>query len=195
MRTKNLIIVIIALIAVVLMIGYFVVWPWVLIFSGTYLPNPLKPEITYGEFPFKLVYEINGKKKVIEDSLICEYDGIGINEGQGKYRKWKDHLASGKKELLLLKVNNPVGFGSGGKIVTREIYYNTGSAGYYMGDLGEGEEYDNNILVACYFEKYADGSTSDGAISQGELLNKYHIKLISWDYTKPIKNKFSIAKK
>ncbi len=49
-----------------------------------------------GEFPFCLEYEIKGKRSVIQDTLICEYDGIGINEGQGKYREWKEHLASGK---------------------------------------------------------------------------------------------------
>lgn len=43
--------------------------------------NPLKPEITYGEFPFHLKYEINGVDAEIQDILICEYDGTSINEG------------------------------------------------------------------------------------------------------------------
>jgi len=88
--------VVIVLIAVFAIIANFTVWPWVMISLGiSLLPNPPKPGITYSEFPFRLVYEINGERKVIEDTLICEYDGIGMDEGRGKYRKWKEHLASG----------------------------------------------------------------------------------------------------
>ncbi len=35
----------------------------------------------------------------------------------------------------------------------------------------------------------------DGIIPADELLTKYNIKLISWDYTQPIKNNFSTTKK
>lgn len=52
-------------------------------------PNPPEPQITYGEFLFKLECEINGDKKTVEDTVMREYDGIGWNEGSGKYRKWK----------------------------------------------------------------------------------------------------------
>ncbi|MGG1123680.1 hypothetical protein ABHN05_02385 [Brevibacillus laterosporus] len=92
---------IIVLIVFVAIIAYFTVWPWVMIFLGSsLLSNPPRPEITYGEFPFRLKYEIKGKWSVIQDTLICEYDGIGSNEGQGKYREWKEHLASGKQQIL-----------------------------------------------------------------------------------------------
>ncbi|MEK4455904.1 hypothetical protein [Paenibacillus sp. FSL R10-2748] len=68
----------------------FIALPWLLIFIGIQLePNPSHPEIAYGKFPFRLEYEINGQRKVIQDTLICEYDGIGSNEARGKYRKWK----------------------------------------------------------------------------------------------------------
>lgn len=144
--------IIIVLIAIVSIIVFFTVWPWVSISLGiSLLPNPPKPEIIYGEFPFRLVYEINGERKVIEDTLICEYDGIGMDEGRGKYRKWKEHLASGNQEIMLLKIDN-----------TKEIYYNPGPADYYMGDMSEGVRYNHNFPNACYFEKYKNGGTSDG---------------------------------
>lgn len=89
------------LIAFVAMLAYTTIWPWATMFFGiSSFPNPTKPEITHGEFPFHLVYEINGETKVIEDTLICEYDGIGMNEGNGKYRKWKESLASGNKKYF-----------------------------------------------------------------------------------------------
>ncbi|CCF12626.1 putative uncharacterized domain protein [Brevibacillus laterosporus GI-9] len=52
-----------------------------------------------GEFPFCLEYEIKRKRSVIQDTLLCEYDGIG----QGKYREWMGNLASGKQQILLLQ--------------------------------------------------------------------------------------------
>ncbi len=91
--------------------------PWLLLFIGIQLgPNPPRPEITYGEFPFRLEYEINGERKVIQDTLICKFDGFGSDEGRGKYRKWKTRLASGNERLTLLKVDE-----------TMEIYYSGGS--------------------------------------------------------------------
>ncbi|WP_350339123.1 hypothetical protein [Paenibacillus polymyxa] len=54
----------------------YIALPWLLIFIGIQLElNPSRPEITYGKFPFRLEYEINGQRKVIQDTLICEYDG------------------------------------------------------------------------------------------------------------------------
>lgn len=55
--------------------------------------------IRYGEFPFRLEYEINGRRELIEDTLIIKYKGIGIDEGRGKFRKWEDRLASGNKNI------------------------------------------------------------------------------------------------
>ncbi|WP_339323097.1 hypothetical protein [Paenibacillus sp. FSL W8-0194] len=171
-------------------------WPWLLLHNRIdSLPNPPQPSITYGEFPFRLEYELNGQRKVIQDTLICEFDGTGWDEGQGKYRKWKGYLASGKERLLLLEVDNPVALRSDGKVVKQEIYYSVGSARYYMGDMKEYEKYKQSFPDASYFEQYEDGSTSSGVIQSDELLRKYNIKLISWDYTQPIKNNFVASKK
>ncbi|KJB85749.1 hypothetical protein AZ66_22830 [Paenibacillus sp. E194] len=184
MKINPLSVVIIVVTAIIAIVLYITVWPWLMIFIGNFLlPSPSRPEVTYAEFPFRLEYEINGKRIVIKDTLICEYDGIGVDEGRGKYRKWKEHLASGNQNILLLKVND-----------TKEIYYYPGSAQYYMGDMNEGVTYTQSFPNARYFEKYADGSTRDGIIRADELLNKYNIKLISWDYTQPIKNNFSTTK-
>ena len=192
MRTKTFLgQTILALAIVASIIVFFVVSPWVMIYLGIpLLPNPPKPEITYGEFPFRLVYEINGEKKVVEDTYVCEYAGIGMDEGQGKYRKWKQYLASGKELLILLEVDNPVALRSNRKVVRQEIYYPIGGARYFMGDMKEDEKYTQILPNACYYEKYDDGSTSSGIIRANELLEKFKIKLISWDCSQPIKNIF-----
>ncbi|MFC5529788.1 hypothetical protein [Cohnella yongneupensis] len=163
-----------------LSIVLFISLPWLYIFIGGLLEaNPPRPEIKYGEFPFRLEYEINGQRKVIEDKVICEFDGFGWNEGQGKYRKWKQRFASGNDKITLLKVGD-----------IKEIYFPVGNARYYMGDLKEEyEEYNNDIMSAILIEKIGNG-TQSGVIRADQLLFEYHIKLISWDYTQPIENKF-----
>lgn len=162
----------------------YLAWPWLLIFLGIYLePNPPRPEITRGEFPFRLEYEINGERKVVQDTLICEFDGFGADEGRGKYRKWKRRLASGNERVTLLKVDD-----------TKEVYYPPGSANYYMGDLENGKQYQHSFPNASIIEKRG-GINSDGFLPADELLNKYHIKLISWDASQPIKNSFAATKK
>ena len=35
--------------------------------------EPPKPEIVNESFPFTLVYKLEGKKKVIKDTMICQY--------------------------------------------------------------------------------------------------------------------------
>ncbi|MEX1029266.1 MAG: hypothetical protein WDZ91_04370 [Paenibacillaceae bacterium] len=128
-------------------------------------------------------YEINGQRKVIEDTLICEFDGFGSDEGRGKYRKWNQRLASGNENITLLKVDD-----------TKEIYYPLGSTDYYMGDLGKYETFNHIFPNAAFIEK--DGRiTHSGIISADQLLKQYNIKLINWDYTSPIKNNFSLSKK
>lgn len=154
-------------------------WPWLLLYIGLQLgPNPPQPEITYGEFPFRLEYEINGELKVVEDTLICEFDGFGADTGRGgKYRKWKERLASGNERITLLKVDN-----------NKEIEFFPGSPEYYMGDSDNGRN-DSLFPNALYFEKDST-VTRSGFVEAKELLDKYDIKLISWNPSPPIKNNF-----
>jgi hypothetical protein len=159
-------------------------FPWILIFIGIHLePNPPRPQITYGEFPFRLEYEINGERKVIQDSLICEFDGFGADEGRGKYREWKQRLASGNERVTLLKVNDNL-----------EIYYSPGSAKYYMDDMESGGEYKHGYPDALVSEKRGK-ITSNRLILADQLLKEYGIKLISWDASQPLKNNFVASQK
>jgi hypothetical protein len=56
-----------------------------------YFIEPKLPDSqnTYGEFPFRIVYELDGERITIEDVLICEYGGNDWNEGMGRYI-WSD---------------------------------------------------------------------------------------------------------
>lgn len=139
--------------------------------------DPPRPEMTYGEFPFRLEYEINGERVVIEDTLICEFDGYGLSGGRGKYRKWKSAFASGR-ERVTLYVDETV-----------EIHYPVGSAQYYMGDLEKGRTVNHAFPNAVITAK--DGKmTMSASIDARQLEKKYNIVLISWVHTPPIVNRF-----
>jgi hypothetical protein len=165
------------------------IFPWSLIFFGGQLePNPPRPEITYGEFPFRLEYEINGQRKVIHDVLICEFDGFGWNEGTGKYRRWEKRLVSGEQDILLLKVDD-----------SKKILFSPGSAQYYMNDLDRKKKFHSDKVAKendssfpdAFYEIHSKGSTLTGFVSADELLKEYHIKLLSFEPSQPVQNHFS----
>ena len=58
--------------------------------------NVATPRITYWEFPIRIEYVVDGDTMLVEDVLICEYDGIQkktwlekINTGRSFDRLWK----------------------------------------------------------------------------------------------------------
>lgn len=94
----------------VLAIGFLtLISPWLLLAVGLcFLPAPPKPEIRYGEFDFKLVYEINGEMRTVEDTIVCKFDGFHMDEGQGKTRRWKEEFKNEQKnDLYAFRVENP----------------------------------------------------------------------------------------
>lgn len=157
--------------------------PWAAIFIGTMLlEEPAKPEIEREEFSFTLIYEINGERKEVKDTLICEFDGIGVDEGRGKYRKWKSKLASGNTNIKLWE-------GEGSRGEKQEICYNYAPPGYYMGDPdyadGNASNYSDIML-----RKEKSDSIDEEFINEKKLLQKYNIEIISWDCEEPIINEF-----
>ena len=138
-------------------------------------PEPPQPEITYGEFPFRLVYELDGKEIVVEDIKICEYDGV-ISGSNGKHRKWKGYLASDSD-------NRNVFITADG---TREIYCYIGSAEYYMND----EMYPEKQPLQPHVYNVMLNDNHGTMLSLEELLEKYKIKIISLETTPPIINTF-----
>ncbi len=176
-KSKLVIIIISVLVAIPLVIFAFVSIPWLLIYGGIWLsPDPPKPQVTSGEFPFELVYSLDGETITINDIIVCEYDGIGMNEGVGKYIKWKSYLKSNNKENLVL-------FEDGNK----KIICGIGSPDYYMGNT-ENSDIDTVIPNLVIYEDYGE-ITSSHALSQEEM-EEYKIKLLSWEFSKPINNTF-----
>lgn len=181
-NVKPLIIVSIIVIAVITII---LIMPWLILMIGCYfLPNPASPEITYSEFPICLEYEINGQYVKVEDVLICEFDGFGFNEGNGKFRKWKSSLKSGKNRITLLENDNIEIYYFPVKNDSRLPGVFMGDTEYYSGGIGD------TFPDAWYTANFDDKTINDYIISADDMLDKYNLKLIKWEYSKPIGNKF-----
>ena len=158
------------------------------------------PEITYGEFPFKLVYEIEGKEFTIEDTLICKYNGYGKNEGTGKYIRWKTEFASGNKRIVLfemsgleLSISKRLDYNAEkASQYTTHVHYDVGSPAYYMGSAtNEIEQLGSFPDARLFLEREGSGKGKDMSVTAQDLLDKYNIELISWDHAEPIENTFS----
>ena len=163
----------IATILIYLYCGYMAL-PWVLLaISGvvekvTSEPAPVAPppEITYGEFPVELVYEIDGETVTVSDIYVCEYEGY-----RHRRHDWNAYMKSTGEPGFVLH-----------KDLFTKVYCRIGYAGYYMGeDVGEPE------MEAVVIYKDFSGS---GVLFPAELYEKHKIKLISWTMPEPIENHF-----
>lgn len=151
-----------------------------LMFVALSAPVPKEPKITYGEFPYRIEYEIDGKSFIIEDVLICEYAGVGFSAGNDKERKWKSHSKSSDGDLLLLLKDG-----------RKKVYLHLGGAEYYM---NEEIFHPSHIIdsISIIFDE-GTGYTHSVKIpedSSNELMEKYKIKVIDWELAAPIKNSF-----
>jgi hypothetical protein len=184
---KNAKVFLIILGSIIALLFSIFVLPWLTYYvSFLFLPSPPKPEIRYGEFPFRLVYELNGEQIIVEDTVICEFDGIGVNAGLGKHRMWRGRLASNGKDKVLLAVDG-----------NRTIFFSVGGADFYMGDVEMFKyetEYDYHQFPRAFYSEITDiDGTSfvrTGGVPIDELRDKYGIVLISWEPSEPIINSF-----
>lgn len=187
---KTLIITGIIISILLLIILLLMFWFWFIFGGGSYFIQVPKPEITYGEFPFRLKYEINGKIETIEDTLVCEFDGFNVEGENGKYRKWKTSVKSTGKDMITLydlRKNND--FTDWGNQVL-ELCFDPGNGEYYMGDTGDRQRKGSLGTWIDYLYLSESGKTGYSAFKPDEAWEKYNIKIISWEIADPIQNNF-----
>ena len=149
--------------------------------SGLLTPPPLPPEIKYAEFPVELVYEIEGERYEIKDTLVCEYDGWETTGGGlDKDRCWKKRFKSGKEEIII--------FDNGETIIEWEAF----SASAYMGDDNGFEKRYYGIGPKFYV---TSENNSGRRIFEDELLSEFGITIIDYKMPECIENEFSDNKK
>ena len=148
-----------------------------IVLSFSSCENVPVPQIKEGEFPFEIVYEIDGETVTVNDIYICEFDGFGWNEGVEKYRKWKGYIkSSGTKELILLEDGD------------LKFAVSVGSPEYYMSDPSC--QWSENTPSIYYIKPNEFGGITSGSSDIEPLLEQYKLKLISWKFSDPIQNSF-----
>jgi hypothetical protein len=155
--------------------------------------NPLPPIIKHGEFPFHLKYELNGKVYEINDTVVCDFDMIGENGGSiGKERMWKEHLKSGKDRITLISDNDVPSVIHPKRINSKiEVYYNYGSATFFMDDPSGSTSEKPQVEYIETYNKSSRVTVIDATPLSAKQLQKYFgIKIISYDYSPPIKNTY-----
>ena len=143
--------------------------------TASSISDPPRPEITYGEFPFRVEYEVYGELVVMEDTIVCEFDGFNRPWDGSKTRKWKASFASGRKTLFKQ---------SAAAIVdgVNQIYFALGAADYYMGE--------QNYNLSLHVYQLRSNRSGGLKISPDELFNTYNIRVISYEFSPPIVNSF-----
>lgn len=140
-------------------------------------PAPDVPTITYAEFPFTLVYELDGEEITVNDTVICEYAG-NVWDATGRYRIWDLYYMSGN--VVILK-NISEG---------EYIALSTGrTASYYMGDT-ESPTFSSGEACGYYRGPYADTGIRESYVTDNELYEEYGVRIISFEIAPPIENTF-----
>lgn len=171
-------------------------------------PRAPRPEITQGEFAFRLEYEIHGERIIIEDAIIAEHDGTSWDAGTGNHNVWSSHLMSGNYFIELYRTDT--------KIVFVNILGHL-RAGYLLGkeNVNASQDIVGGVLppvirfhldeeavnswqaeqITTFFsnEKVPNIDFAIGArwhISSESLFSEYGIKLISFEHEPPKRNSF-----
>lgn len=175
----------------------FVVYRVALSFVGIFslFEDPKLPQITEGEFPFIVEYEMNGERYVIEDTVICYYDGYDTSVWPAKFRTWEEELKSGEedKRLIIELEPNIESILVDGRInIESRILLDYGMGDYYMGDIDRFSARDCPCInYVEYFQTGPKTYEYDATALSNEQLEKYfNIKIIRFEFSEPIKNEF-----
>ena len=168
----------IALLLTLIMIPILlVVCGWTVVLGGMYLftPAPPQPIIQTGEFPFELTYKLNGELYTVKDVYVCNYEGIGVDEGNGKYRKWSGYIkGSGESAIFVTEDSD------------RKIFCFVGDAEFYMND----EQYPEERPLTPRLYDVKKNVNIMNSFNHDEIVAIYNVEIVSWKFSEPIDNSF-----
>ena len=144
------------------------------LFSLAVLPAPEVPDIKYAEFPFEIVYSIDGETFEFNDVYVCKYKGIDLDYTDSKILVWNTYLKHSDTEHVELMPYNSSG----------SLCLYLGSPEYYMmGSFpGYGEHVPGEYIHHSLNHKREE-------ISFEEAKEEYGLEIISTKFSEPIENK------
>jgi len=151
------------------------------------MPNPSRPQITYGEFPIRVIFELDGEIQTLEDTVIAEFAGFQSLGTAGRFRVWTSRLKSGNEWLTLLRVEN--------EEYIFEIATTFGLPEYYMGDFARRSRQDLEFGLAdrryLGYIRWEDGEiTADHTLRAEEVWERYNLRIIEIQHSPSIENTF-----
>ncbi len=155
------------------------------------------PEIQEGEFPFKIVYEYGAETVSIEDSVVCEFNGLTpYYIVPGSYRTWNVSLKSGdeRHSFTIFEEENKESVFNPGRVNLRaRVYINYGAPEYYMGDP-RSEDMTKSAPGIEYVEFYKESEKVENSYSKtlsiSDAKKYFDINVIAFEFSEPIKNSF-----
>ena len=132
--------------------------------------RPGKPKIKHGEFPFQLVYEYDGQQYTVNESVVCDYEGISFSLEGGNSRDWNCYITNNESygRYYLDEAKHP------------SLYIQVPlNAEYYMGAP------DASLEFATPYIFFIDDSTGTTYYEQ-DLTDAVGAKIISWEISSPL---------
>ena len=156
------------------------------------------PQIAEGEFPFVVEYEFNGERYLIEDTVVCSWDGYDMSNnfaifGYPYSRIWDASLKSrdeSKRVLIEFEPNAESLLVDGRNNIESRVILSYGSGGYYLGDPNDTEYYPRINYIENYEISSKMSKIDSTKLSNDQLEKLFGIKIIRFEFSEPIENKF-----
>ena len=138
----------------------------------------LIPKVKEGRFNFSVTYEINGEEKTYSGVYVCKYDGA-YKTLAGEGIDWKGYVENGEENGVIPIQTNEDG------IIYIDLYF---VPEYFMDDP-DAILYDVPAPV-LYMVYHSDNQDEASYATEEEVIAKYDVRIISYDYADPIENTF-----
>ena len=149
-----------------------------------------EPAITEGEFPIYLEYEKYGARYIIDDIVVCSYNGIDTT-GFIPFRSYSVSLKNESNTTLMFFVDNTESKLTKGRINEEaSIRLHIGNGGYYLGDPDD-KDYTPYISYDEQYKTEPKVTHIDFTKLTNEQLEEiFGIKIIRFEFSSPIENTF-----
>ena len=148
------------------------------------------PAITEGEFPIYLEYEINGVRYIIDEIVVCSYNGIDTT-GFIPSRWYSVSLKNESNKTLMVFEDNTESKLTKGRINEEaSIRLHIGDGGYYLGDPDD-KDFTPYISYDEQYKTEPKVTHNDRTKLTNEQLEEiFGIKIIRFEFSSPIENAF-----
>jgi len=168
-------------ICVICVLAYTITQPQLRGYLSTLIiPSPPLPIVRYGEFPFRIDYEINGEQKYIEDTLVIQFSGVTRSLGIDSRLRWNREIRgnSSEESVFLWETEDGV-----------RLYHELERSDVLMGERSIDDSLANRILAIKSVSSIRNGNQI-GNIDEETLLKYHGVRIKEFEISSPIDNNF-----